>query len=111
MGVGLADVGEEPVAQTLALAGAADDAGDVDEGDGGRHLAGRVEYLGEHRQPRLGDADHADVGLDRGERVVRREDIVPGQRVEQGRLADVGQPDDADGESHGRQEYVGASLR
>jgi hypothetical protein len=34
-GVGLADVGEELVAQALALAGAGDQAGDVDELDDG----------------------------------------------------------------------------
>ena len=52
--------------------------------------------LGEHAEPRVGHADHADVGLDRGERVVRREDVVLGQGVEQRGLADVGQADDAD---------------
>ena len=52
-------------------------------------------------QPRIGDADDADVGLDRGERVVRREHAVAGQGVEQGGLADIGQTDDADGEGHG----------
>ena len=38
-------------------------------------------------------------GLDRRERVVRREHVVLGQGVEQGRLADVGQADDSDGEA------------
>ncbi len=59
-----------------------------------------VEQLGQHGQPRIGHADHADVGLDGGERVVGRQHVVAGQGVEQGRLARVGQPDDADGESH-----------
>ncbi len=48
----------------------------------------------------VGHADHAHVRLDRRERVVRGEDVVAGERVEQGGLADVGQSDDADGESH-----------
>ena len=39
---------------------------------------------------------HGDVRLDRRERVVRRLGAGPRQRVEQGRLARVGHPDDAD---------------
>ena len=53
----------------------------------------------------VGQPDDADVGLDGGERVVRREHVVAGQRVEQGALADVGQADDADGETHDRPAY------
>ena len=98
--VGLADVGEERVAHPLALARAADDAGDVDEADGRRDGALGGEQVAQHPEPRVRHADDADVGLDRGERVVRREDVVAGQRVEEGRLAGVGQADDADGESH-----------
>ena len=104
--VGLADVREELVAEPLALARAAHDARDVDE----RHRRGQdalgVEDLGELRQPGVGQAHDADVRLDRRERIVRREHVVLGQRVEQGGLADVGQADDADSESHGGQVYV-----
>ena len=106
-GVGLADVREELVAEPLALARAAHDAGDVDE----RHRRGQdalgVEDLGELRQPRIGQAHDADVRLDRRERIVRREHVVLGQRVEEGGLADVGQTDDADSESHGHPVYGG----
>ena len=94
----LADVGEERVAPALALGRAPDQAGDVDERHRRRDDLLRVEHLGQPVQPRVGQADHADVGLDRGERVVRGEHVVLGQRVEQGALADVGQADDADGE-------------
>ena len=104
---GLADVGEELVAQALALRGAAHDAGDVDELDGGRQHLGRPEHLRELREPLVGDAHDAHVGLDRGERVVRREHVVLGQGVEERRLARVGESDDADGESHGRGVYGG----
>src|SRR5262249_60258262 len=41
-----------------------------------------------------------DVGVDRGERVVGGQRAGPGQCVEQRRLADVGQADDADGQAH-----------
>ena len=99
--VGLADVREELVAQALALGRALDDAGDVDERHGRREDLLRAEDLGEHVQPRVRDPDDADVGLDRRERVVRREHVVLGQRVEQRGLADVGEADDPDGEAHG----------
>ena len=93
---------EELVAQALPLGGALDDAGDVDERDRRRAaILRRAEDLGEHVEPRVRDADDADVRLDRRERVVRREHVVLGQRVEQRGLADVGQADDADGEAHG----------
>ena len=109
----LADVGEELVAETLALGRAADDAGDVDELDGRGHQPGRLHQLTQRLQARVGDADDADVRLDRGERVVRREDVVLGQRVEERGLAGVGKADDADGESHGRRVYGagGGGLR
>ena len=100
--VGLADVREELVAQALARARAAHDAGDVDERHRRRDDLGRLVQLGQHRQPLVGDADDADVRIDRRERVVGREDVVLGQRVEQGGLADVGQADDADRETHVR---------
>ena len=97
----LPDVGEELVAEALALGRAADDARDVHELHGRGQDLGRPEHLGEPRQPVVGYADHADVRLDGGERVVRREDVVLGQGVEERRLARVGESDDADGECHG----------
>src|SRR4029078_1566015 len=93
---GLTDVGEELVAQTLALGGTPDDAGDVDELDGGGHQSGRLHQLAERLQPRIRHPDDADVRLDGGERVVRREDVVLGQRVEERGLAGVGKTDHSD---------------
>ena len=64
---------------------AADDAGDVDE----RHRRGQ-DLRASRRSRRAsrsrgsGTPDDADVGLDGGERVVRREHVVLGQGVEQG---------------------------
>jgi GAF domain-containing protein len=98
--VGLADVGEELVAEALALGGALDDAGDVQEVHRRRDDLLRVEQLGQCRQPRVRHADHPDVRLDRGEGVVRREDVVLRQCVEKSRLAHVGQADDADLQTH-----------
>ena len=104
--VGLADVREELVAQPLPLAGAAHDAGDVDE----RHRSGQdalaAEDLRELVEPRVRQVHHADVGLDRRERIVRCEHVVLGECVEEGGLADVGQADDSDSESHGERVYL-----
>ena len=91
----------------LALARALDDARDVDEGHRRRHGLLRVEELGELVEPRVGQVHHPDVRLDRREGVVRGEDLVLGQGVEQGRLADVRETDDSDGESHGPGVYGG----
>jgi len=99
----LADVGEELVPEALTHAGSAHDARDVDEGDGGGDDPLAAEDRGEPLEPGVAQGDDADVRLDRRERVVRREHGCPGQRVEEGGLADVGQPDDADGEGHGGQ--------
>lgn len=98
--VGLADVREELVAQALTLRRAPDDAGDVDEVHRGRQELLGVEDLRELVEARVRDADHSDVGLDRGERVVGRQHVVLGQGVEQGRLADIRQTDDSDRERH-----------
>ena len=99
----LPDVGEELVAQPLPLRGAAHDAGDVHELDRGRHHPLGAEELGQARQPLVRYADDAHVRLDRRERVVRREHVVLGQRVEERRLPGVGESDDADRESHNRE--------
>ena len=58
------------------------------------HVAGRVDPIGvHHRVERLqawvGHRDHADVRLDRAERVVRRLGLRRGERVEEGGFADV----------------------
>ena len=78
-----------------------DDAGDVDERHGRRDDLRGVEQLRQDVQARIGHADDADVGIDGRERVVGRQHVVLRQRVEQCGLADVGQPDDPDGETHG----------
>ncbi len=94
--VGLADVGEELVAQALALGRALDDACDVDEGDGGRDDLLGVHELGEHGQALVRQRYDAGVRLDRGERIVLRQHVVAGQCIEHGGLADVRQSDDSD---------------
>ena len=51
-------------------------------------------------QPRVGHRNHADVGVDRTERVVLGSDLRARQRVEQSRLADIRQTYDAAPDSH-----------
>ncbi|MNF68866.1 hypothetical protein D3C84_507330 [compost metagenome] len=100
-GVGLADVGEELVAQAFTLGGAFHQAGDVDELHGGRQHALGLDDLGQGLEARIGHRHDAAVRLDGAEREVLRGDAGFGQGVEQGGLADVGQADDAAVESHG----------
>ena len=103
--VGLTDVGEELVAQALALARAAHQPGDVDERHRRRDRTGAVEQRGQLVEPGIRHAHDADVGVDRRERIVRGEHGVLGQRVEQGRLPDVREADDADRECHDSRVY------
>ena len=102
-GVDLADVGEELVAEPLALRGAAHQAGDVDEGEPRRHDLHGLGELRQRVEPRIGHRHLADIGLDGAERIVRRlRRRRRGQRVEERRLADIRQADDAAFETHGR---------
>ena len=93
--IGLADVGEELVAQAFALGRAGHQAGDIDELHHRRHHFFRFDDGGQRREPRIRHLDDADIGLDGAERIVLRRDAGLGQRVEQGGFADVGQADDA----------------
>ena len=100
-GVDFADIGEELVAEAFAFGGAAHQARDVDEGDArGNDLGG----FGDRRQlvePRIRHGHVADIGLDGAEGIVRRlRRRGLRQRVEQRRLADIGQSDDAAFETH-----------
>lgn len=92
--VRLADVCEELVAEPFALARAANDAGDVDEANGGGEDPLAAEDLGELVEPGIGKVDDANVRLDRRERVVRCESVIVRKRVEEGRLADIRESDD-----------------
>ena len=99
-GVALADVREELVAEAFALARAGDEARDVDEFDGGGHDAFGLDDFGEGLQARIGHFNDAHVRLDGAEGIVLRRDAGLRQRVEDGRLAHVGKPDDATFQTH-----------
>ena len=71
-GVGLAYVGKELVAQALALAGAFDQAGDVDNLYRGGHYRTRLAHLDQLGEALVGNGDDAHVGLDGAEGEVCR---------------------------------------
>jgi len=100
-GIGLADVGEELVAEAFALGGTGDEAGDVDEFDDGRLHALRLDDFGQLGHTLVRHLDDADVRFDGAERVVGGIDAGLGQGVEEGGFADVGQADDAAFQRHG----------
>ena len=95
-GVDLADVGQKLVAEALALAGTGDETGDIEELDGRRDDHAGLEDLFEMGQAVVGHVDDTDVGFNGAERIVRDRRLVrAGNRVEEGGLSRVGQPDDA----------------
>ena len=99
--IDLADGGEELVAEAFALGRAAHEAGDIDEGQPRRDDLRGLGDRGELVEPRIGHRDLADIRLDGAERIVRRlRRRRLRQRVEQRRLADIGQSDDTAFESH-----------
>ena len=99
-GIGFADVREELVAQTFALAGARHQTGDVDELDRCGDDLGRVVDLGQLLQAIVGNGNDADVGLDGGEGVVGCQTALVREGREQRGLAHVGQTHDTDGKRH-----------
>lgn len=95
-GVDLADVGEELIAEAFALAGACDEAGDVDElEDGGDGFFAGGE-LGEGVEAGIGDGDDAFVGFDGTEPVVGGHGLTGfGEGVKEGTFAYVGETNNA----------------
>ncbi len=111
-GVDLADGGEELVAEPLPPRGTAHEPGDVDEGEPRRHDLRRLGDAGERGEALVGHGDVADVRLDGAERIVRR--LCRRrlrQRVEEGGLADVRQPDDTHAKAHVRPASVSIESR
>ena len=94
-GVALADVAQKLVAETRALAGTLDQTCNVNKLNDGRRFLVGLPDLGQLVQPRVGHGHDAGVRLNRAEGVVGRLRVLgAGQRIEQGRLAHVGQTHD-----------------
>ena len=93
-GVGAADVLQELITQTRALAGSLDQARDVHELNDRRGLFIRLIHLSQLIQPRIRHRHHAHIGLDGAEGVVSALGAGVGDGVKEGGLAYIGQADD-----------------
>ena len=71
-GVGFADIGQELVAQALALRRAAHQTGNVDEFQLGGNKLARFGHLRQFFQPMIGNGHPAHIGFDGAERIVGR---------------------------------------
>ena len=99
-GVAFADVGEELIAEAFALACSGDETSDVDEFHDRGHNAFGLDDFRQGRKARIGHFDDARVRFDRAEGIVFRGDARLRECIENGRLADVGQADDATLQTH-----------
>ena len=93
-GIGAADVFKEFIAQARALAGALDQACNVDKLDHCGGLLVRLIHLRQLIQPRIRHGYDAYIGLDGAKRIVRTLSPGVGDGIEQSGLADVRQADD-----------------
>ena len=83
-GIHLADVREELVAETFALAGTLDEPCDIDELDGRRNDLFRACQHTKPLHPRVGNIHHADIRLNGAEGKIRRLGLAaPGECVEE----------------------------
>src|SRR5260221_371369 len=99
--IDLADGGEKLVAEALALRGAAHQARDIDKGQPRRNDLAGFGDLRELVEPGIRHRDLSDIRLDGAERIIRRlRRRCFRQRIEQRRLADIGQSDNPAFESH-----------
>ena len=94
-GVHLADVGQELIAQSLALGRAAHQTGDIDKLDDGRGDLFGIIHLGQHIQPLVRNRHHAGIGLYRTKRIVGRLRSCLGNGIEQRAFADIRQSHNA----------------
>lgn len=93
-GINLANVGEEFVAKALAFAGSGDEAGDIDEFDGGGNDAVGFGDFAEGFEAGVGHLNDADVGIDGTKGVVGGLGFTgTGERVEEGTLSNVRETD------------------
>ena len=99
-GVGLTDVGQELVAQPLALGRAGDQARDVHDLDRGRQDLVRPDKTVDRVQIHIRDGSHRHVGLDGAEGEVPLLGPSRGQGIEEGTFANIGQTDDSTGDAH-----------
>ena len=109
-GVDLADVGEELVAEALALARPLDEAADVDDLHRGVHDVAALGHRGQPVEALVGHLGDADVRVLGGERVRRGERAAAGEGVVQRALARVGEADEAEA-FHAADDAIGGAGR
>ena len=94
-GIALADMAQELVSQTSALAGTFDQTGDIHKLHNGGGLFVCLPDLGQFVQPGIRNRNNAGVRLNGAERIVGCLSILgAGQRIEQSGFANIGQTDD-----------------
>src|SRR5579862_6026857 len=94
---------EKRVAESFAGTRAARQAGNIDEADGRREDAPRVDDLPQHVKTRIGHRNLPNVRLDRRKRIVRRKRLRrTRERIEDRRLAHIRKAYDSAREWHGR---------
>ena len=94
------DVQGELLASLSRQLGSLHEPRDVHELHGGWNDLLGVDHLGQDAEPTVGNGHDSDIGFDRGEGIVRGIDLILCQGREQRRLANVGQTNDTDGQSH-----------
>ena len=93
-GIGFADVGQELIAQPLALGSALHQSGDIDNLHRSRHHRLWLTHVDQAREPVVGHGYHAHIRLDGTERKVCRLRLGVRQTVEQGGFAYIRQAHD-----------------
>lgn len=102
--VHVADIGEKSVTQPFTFACPLHQSGNIDERDGGRdHFLGGKQVT-KSFDSRIWNGNDTRIGFDRRERIVGGENARFSEGVEKGRLSYVGKPDDADLETHRRED-------
>jgi len=90
-GVNLADGGEEFVTESSALRSSFYKSGDVDKFDGGWDDLCGIGHLREFVQAVIRDGDHAHIGVDGAEGIVRSLGIASaGEGIKEGGFPDIG---------------------
>jgi hypothetical protein len=89
-GIRFTNVGEELVSQALTLTGTFDNPGNIHKRHGGGENPLTTENLRQGVQALVGEVHHSDVGLNRGEGIVRCQHSILGQGVEEGGFTDIG---------------------
>jgi len=97
----------EEVAPMIAAGGASNQPGNVDEFELGRDYLCRFCESCRNLDPLVRYGDPADIRFDRAKRVIRRFCRGGcGERIEQGRFADIRQSDNATTETHERRPFI-----